>query len=358
MITTFKAGCLQRALLTRQFFRQVSSASSLVYESYGPPTDVLQLKTVDLPSVGPHQALVEFLAAPINPSDINTIEGKYPLKPPLPAVPGNEGVGVVLEVGSDVTNIKIGDAVVPLETGLGTWRQAGVVEATALHAVPRGLPVDAAATMTINPPTALRMLEEFVALRPGDVVIQNGANSAVGRAVIQLCRAAGVETVNVVRDRPGIQALTDELMALGATVVTTEEALKTQLKEAGLAPPALALNCVGGSSGTVVAKSLGHSGTMVTYGGMSMKPVSVPTSLLIFKDLRLRGFWMSQSGSIPVNEARQRRAAVLDRVANLMLQGMLLQPTAEHVRLRDYKEALKQQQLDFRPGKTLFKLQG
>ena len=67
----------------------------------------------------------------------------------------------------------------------------------------------------------------------------------------------GVETVNVVRDRPGIQALTDELMALGATVVTTEEALKTQLKEAGLAPPALALNCVGGSSGTAVAKSLG-----------------------------------------------------------------------------------------------------
>ncbi len=42
------------------------------------------------------------LQAPINPSDINTIEGKYPIKPPLPAVPGNEGVGVVREVGSEV----------------------------------------------------------------------------------------------------------------------------------------------------------------------------------------------------------------------------------------------------------------
>ena len=54
-----------------------------------------------------------------------------------------------------------------------------------------------------------------------------------------------------------------------------------------------------------------HSGTMVTYGGMSMKPVSVPTSLLIFKDLRLRGFWMSQSGSIPVNEVWHDSLSVL-----------------------------------------------
>ena len=67
---------------------------------------------------------------------------------------------------------------------------------------------------------------------------------------------SGVDTVNVVRDRPGLQALTDDLMDLGATVVTTEDALKARLKEAGLAPPALALNCVGGSSGTAVAKSL------------------------------------------------------------------------------------------------------
>ena len=67
----------------------------------------------------------------------------------------------------------------------------------------------------------------------------------------------GVNTVNVVRDRPGLQALTDVLTALGATVVTTEEELKAHLKEAGLPPPALALNCVGGSSGTAVAKALG-----------------------------------------------------------------------------------------------------
>ena len=45
-----------------------------------------------------------------------------------------------------------------------------------------------------------------------------------------------------------------------------------------------------------------YSGTMVTYGGMSMKPVSVPTSLLIFKDLRLRGFWLSNSGNLPLDE--------------------------------------------------------
>ena len=119
--------------------RLFAAAPALVYETYGPPASVLRLQTPELPPVGPRQALVEFLAvrtqpccrlfmrwsdtkltsfhesrqpehrrthaspqAPINPSDINTIEGKYPIKPPLPAVPGNEGVGVVREIGSEV----------------------------------------------------------------------------------------------------------------------------------------------------------------------------------------------------------------------------------------------------------------
>lgn len=59
------------------------------------------------------------LMAPINPSDINMIEGTYPILPTLPAVGGNEGVGQVVEVGSDVKGIKINDLVLPSKPGLG-----------------------------------------------------------------------------------------------------------------------------------------------------------------------------------------------------------------------------------------------
>jgi len=57
--------------------------------------------------------------------------------------------------------------------------------------------------------------------------------------------------------------------------------------------PKLGLNCVGGASSTAVAKSLAAGSTIVTYGGMSMKPLTIPTSLLIFKDLTCKGFWLS-----------------------------------------------------------------
>lgn len=67
--------------------------------------------------------------------------------------------------------------------------------------VSSSVPVEFAATLQVNPPTAYRMLKDFVHLRPGDTVIQNGANSAVGQAVIQLAAAWGVNTINVVRSR-------------------------------------------------------------------------------------------------------------------------------------------------------------
>lgn len=58
----------------------------------------------------------------MNPADINTIQGKYPSKPPLPAVPGNEGVGEIVAVGSNVQTLRIGDKVVPNGPNFGTWR--------------------------------------------------------------------------------------------------------------------------------------------------------------------------------------------------------------------------------------------
>lgn len=62
------------------------------------------------------------MLAPVNPADINTIQGKYPSKPPLPAIPGNEGVGEVIAVGSNVKHLNVGDRVIPNGIHLGTWR--------------------------------------------------------------------------------------------------------------------------------------------------------------------------------------------------------------------------------------------
>lgn len=308
----------------------------LVYNRYGPPASVLTLQEKELPTLKPHQVLVDFLAAPINPSDINQIEGKYPIQPPLPAVAGNEGVAQIMRRGSEV-QLTRGSMVVPLLAGAGTWRQSAVFDAADLHVIPDDISIEKAATMSINPPTALRMLEEYVTLEKGDVVVQNGANSAVGQCVIQLAKAKGIHTVNVIRERPDMDEVKTYLKSLGADVVTTDDKLKAALASAGLPRPKLGLNCVGGASSTALAKALAHGGTIVTYGGMSMKPVTIPTSLLIFKDLTCKGFWLSGGAK---GSSYESKKAVLNKLAPLLRKNAL-SIRINAISFRDYMEAFE-----------------
>ncbi|XP_066060762.1 enoyl-[acyl-carrier-protein] reductase, mitochondrial isoform X4 [Chamaea fasciata] len=256
----------------------------LLYERHGEPAAVVQLKDLEVPKLGDSDVHVKMLAAPINPADINMIQGTYPLLSPLPAVGGNEGVGEVLEVGRRVTALKPRDWVIPADAGLGTWRTQGVFPEEMLLKVPRDIPVLCAATLSVNPCTAFRLLADFESLAPGDSVIQNAANSGVGQAVIQIARASGIKTINVVRDRPDLPKLVERLMALGADHVVTEEMLrKPEMKDIfkSTPRPRLALNCVGGKSTTEMLRHLQPKGTMVTYGGMAKQPVMVPVMLSI-----------------------------------------------------------------------------
>ncbi|KAK9837975.1 hypothetical protein WJX74_008913 [Apatococcus lobatus] len=293
-----------------------NSSEALVYNTYGPPGKVLDLQRSHLRQLLPNEVRVSILASTINPSDFNTIEGVYPIQPPLPAVPGNEGVGEVVALGEQVRGLKKGDWVVPLKAGMGWWRSAAHFCAGDLHRVPQDIGLTAAASLSINPPTALRLLQDYVDLSPGDVVIQNGATSSVGQMVMQLAAEKGLQTVNVIRRSP--QRVSDEeLKSLGATLVTDEDNLKADMSAAGLPAASLALNCVGGSASLAIAKRLRQSGTMVTYGGMSKQPVMAPTPAFIFKDLRLRGFWLSGNRS---ESDKKETAAVLDHIVQLYLQ--------------------------------------
>ncbi|XP_070631052.1 enoyl-[acyl-carrier-protein] reductase, mitochondrial isoform X1 [Bos indicus] len=274
-----------------------SRVRALVYEHHGDPAKVVELKNLELAAVGGSDVHVKMLAAPINPSDINMIQGNYGLLPQLPAVGGNEGVGQVVAVGSGVTGVKPGDWVIPANPGLGTWRTEAVFGEEELITVPSDIPLQSAATLGVNPCTAYRMLVDFERLRPGDSIIQNASNSGVGQAVIQIAAARGLRTINVLRDRPDLQKLTDRLKNLGANHVVTEEELrKPEMKSffKDVPQPRLALNCVGGKSSTELLRHLAPGGTMVTYGGMAKQPVIASVSQLIFKDLKLRGFWLSQ----------------------------------------------------------------
>ncbi|KAI8346922.1 hypothetical protein B0O80DRAFT_392200 [Mortierella sp. GBAus27b] len=348
-------------------------ATALVYASYGRPAEVLKVLRHTLEPPADDSVQVQFLAAPINPADINQVEGVYPLKPamttqlytssssfasaipqtssppatgsddkPAVAVGGNEGVAKVTKVGSKVGHLfKIGDWVVMGSAGLGTWRSHGNFRAedlTKVRSVEKmnegadslDLDVVQLSTLTVNPCTAYRMLRDFRTLSPGDFVIQNGANSGVGEAVIQLAKPLGVKTINVIRNRPGHEQVAERLKKLGATHILTDDQLgKLETKElvkswTQKSEIKLGFNCVGGKPTTELARLLSKNGHLVTYGAMSRQPLTLPASLQIFKNIHASGFWLTAWNE---QHSREERQEMLNSVLDVMKRGQFSEIT-------------------------------
>ncbi|KAL8496780.1 hypothetical protein ACS0TY_020454 [Phlomoides rotata] len=310
--------------IVRSFSSAMSPASkAVVYEEQGPPDVVCKVKELPPVPLKDEDVCVRMLAAPINPSDINRVEGVYPVRPAVPAVGGYEGVGEVHSVGSAVKGLCPGDWVIPSPPSSGTWQTYVVKEQSVWHRIDKSTPMEYAATITVNPLTALRMLEDFLDLKSGDAVVQNGATSIVGQCIIQLARVRGIHSINIIRDRPGSDEVKQRLKKLGASEVFTENQLEVKNVKSLLADipePAIGFNCVGGNASSLVLKFLSQGGTMVTYGGMSKRPIIVPTSSFIFKDLSLRGFWLQKwLSSEKTKECRE----MIDYLLSLTRSGEL-----------------------------------
>src|SRR2546430_5547957 len=318
------------------------------YEKHGNPPDVLRVESQPWPTPGPGEAVVKMRAAPINPADLNQIEGKYPVRAELPATPGFEGAGEVAEVGPNVTNIAMGELVI-LPHNVGTWRDAVAVKAQDLVVVPAGTePVDAA-MLKINPMTAWRLLHDYVDLDKGDWLIQNASNSAAGRAVIQIARELGYKTVNVVRR----VELIDELQTEGGDVVLIDgENLREEVKDAtGGAPIRLGLNSVGGESALRLANCIAPWSTLVTFGAMSLQPLKIPNGLLIFKDLRFRGIWIKKWYD---NATKEQRMEAFRALFEMAKRGLLKTKVEKAYTLSEAKVAVAHAAQGKRSGKIIF----
>ncbi|KAH8171755.1 zinc-binding dehydrogenase domain-containing protein [Sarocladium implicatum] len=368
-----------------------TQAKALVYTKTGEPSDVLKLHTHSIsPSLPSSAVLLRTLAAPINPADINTVQGTYGVKPDFnsligtaepSAIPGNEGVFEVLNPGSSSTLTK-GDWVIPATAQFGTWRTHAVADADKLFKVDKtGLTAAQVGTVSVNPCSAYRMLRNYgptngfkegLPVRPlevgsGEWFIQNGANSGVGRAAIQLGRLWGLRSINVVRDRETPEetaTLREELSALGADVVVTESEFLSrewrdrlaEITRQGRDKIGLGLNCVGGKSATAMARSLAENGTLVTYGGMSKQPVMLPIGLMIFKNIQFKGFWLSLWNKSDV----AGRGHMINDLLNIIREGKFKDTPVEEVPWEwdSEEETLRnaaQKGLDgFRKGKGVF----
>lgn len=317
----------------------------------GPPADAVELHPQSLPLPGPGEVRLRLRAAALNPADLNFIEGHYGRQPDLPCVPGMEGAGTIDALGEGVAGCALGSLALPL-TGPGNWATWRILPAAAVLSLPPDLDPLQAALLRINPATAWGLLHAAGPPAPGSWVAQNAASSAAAHCVIQLARNLQLRTVNFVR-RPESAAA---CQALGADLTFPDDAAGLAAARAALAgeaPPALALNAVGGDSALRLLDLLGPGGTHLTYGAMGRQALKVPNSMLIFKGLTLRGFWLSrwQEGLPP-----DAIAALYQKLAHWAASGQLRQQIAATYPLAAFRQALAHAAQSGRGGKVLFAL--
>ena len=319
----------------------------VLIDRYGTPWEVA--RCAEVPDVGEPAAdevVFDVLAFPINPADMWFCRGSDRLKPPLPATPGAECVGRVVAVGAAVKHVRKGDLVINLQRE--NWVQRRKVKGDDAIPLPPGIDLRQAAMVRINPPTAQLMLSDFVELKPGDWIIQNVANSAVGRLLIVLARQRGLRTVNVVRRAE----IGGELKALGADVVLVDgDELARRVAEAtGDVPVMLGVEAIGGAATGRIVESVSTDGTVVHYGSMSGEDPRVGRSNFIYRGVKLTGFML---GRFMARRSAEQIRAIYADLGGQVMADKLHAPVDTVYPIEKIKEALAHADKGGRSGKIL-----
>ncbi|HJZ56614.1 MAG TPA: zinc-dependent alcohol dehydrogenase family protein [Gemmataceae bacterium] len=327
---------------------------AVVFDRYGPAAEVLSFRAdAPKPTPGRSEVLVRMLASPINPSDLLYTEGKYGLKPRLPATPGFEGVGVVEESGGGLLGwLRKGKRVAVISDRVGNWAEYTVTKARQVIPVPDAIPDEQAAAFFVNPATAVAMTQDVLRVTPGAWLLQSAAGGELGKMVIRLGKKHTFRTINVVRRREQVE----ELKRLGADLVLVESdgPIDEQVRKATGDPGVrYAIDPVGGKTGTEVIASLEAGGRCLLYGVLSGEPVSVDPRFMITGSKKVEGFWLADHA---------RRQSVLGmlrlfrRVRALMREGVLHTDIAKTYTLDQITEAVKHATATGKGGKVLLRI--
>jgi NADPH:quinone reductase-like Zn-dependent oxidoreductase len=318
---------------------------------FGDPAETLELVCLPDPEPWPGQVLVRMTARPINPSDLYMVRGQYGYLPALPAVPGLEGCGVIEAVGAQVSGYHVGQRVITMSVQrAGTWSEYALVDARPEHLlpVPDALSDEQAAQFTVNPLSAWLMVRHRLALQPGDWLVQSAGASQVGRLVCQLGAGIGFHTISIVH-RPERAAELRESGVEHVICSATDDVYKEIMIRTDGAGAAAALDAVGGSQATEMARALRPRGRMLVYGLLSGKSTAFDTSALLFNANSIEGFWLS--AALRDDPAAFGRAAA-ELAGYPGLAGLIAGAEACYD-LADFGEAIRHAERSGRSGKII-----
>lgn len=178
---------------------------AMIQDTYGSP-DVMQLKDIDVPSIGADEVLVRVRGAGVNIADWAIMHGLpyiarpvYGLRKPKVAVRGTDVAGVVEAVGVSVTQFKVGDEVFGWASG--SYAEYAAVSQDALALKPVNMTFEQAAAVPMAGLVALQAVRDHGKVGPGSRVLINGASGGIGTFAVQIAKALGAEVTGVTSTR-------------------------------------------------------------------------------------------------------------------------------------------------------------
>ena len=190
---------------------ETSTMRAVQIRAYDGAPESISLVELPVPRPGPGQVLVRVAASPINPSDQMFLRGLYGFKKPLPAIPGFEGSGTVVETGSGLMarflkGRRVACAAVDPKSSVGMWAEYVVTSALACMPLRDHVTLDQGAMTLVNPLTAWALVD--IARRGRHrAIVQTVAASALGKMVVKLGRKFSIPVINVVRRAEQVNVL-------------------------------------------------------------------------------------------------------------------------------------------------------
>jgi len=319
---------------------------------YDGKPESITLAEIPVPRPGPGEVLVKVFASPINPSDLMFIQGLYGFKKSLPAVPGFEGSGTVVEAGPGMLprflkGKRVACAAADPKISGGMWAEYVVTSAKICIPLQKNVDLEQAAAMLVNPFTAWALMD--IARRDGHrAVVQTAAASALGRMILRLGRRFSIPVVNVVRRAEQVELL----RGMGSEYIVNssdagyEDALRDLCRKVGAT---IGFDAVAGEMSAIVLRAQPAGARLLVYGGLSLAACQADPASLIFEGKRLEGFWLT-GWLRSKNILSQLRLA---RQVQALLGSDLKTDIQAKVRLEDAARALQQYASNMTAGKVL-----
>ncbi len=305
-----------------------------IVREFGPIQDVVRLENIPLPALAAGDVRVKMVYATINPSDIITISGAYRSRISVPFVPGFEGVGAI-EWASPESHLSVGQRVLPIGS-MGNWQTFKDTRPEWCFTLPDFVSDRQAVNSYVNPMTALLMLTEALDARPGQRILINAANSAIGKMLIRIANRMGMTPIAVVRKQENVDIFADYALetVLNSGDAGYPQALERLKRSGGVEA---VFDCIGGDESLTFAETLVPGGQFIHYGLLSGRPVP-PLFWRSRPDIRFMNFHLRQWIH---SQDKPRVQQKIDQVMALIRDGVVHTEIATAFSLDNIAEAIE-----------------